>query len=250
VPSLLLRFPTRTPERSDRDALFGSPVIGSRRVLGERTSRVVRACCQALSIRSQSDARGAGARQPCCHLPSMVVTTLATQALIPGGTGRHQMKSVPLLSSQDGPGRVPSGRLGPTRNRKVVGSNPTSGSISAAQGLLSKTSRFGVRLVVATSRPGTGAGAASGWLSGEYAAASSGCISRGLILWPGRVLRPTCVCAACGTDLMSVALLPSVDARHDWGAAQPSASGRRRASWRDWASKWRSPDHSSPSSSQ
>jgi hypothetical protein len=25
-------FPTRTPERSDRDALFGSPVIGSRRV--------------------------------------------------------------------------------------------------------------------------------------------------------------------------------------------------------------------------
>jgi hypothetical protein len=36
------------------------------------------------------------------------------------------------------------------------------------------------------------------------------CISRGLIHWPGRVLRPTCVCAAYGTDLMSAALLPSV----------------------------------------
>jgi hypothetical protein len=99
-------FPTRTPERSHRDALFGSPVIGSRRVLGERASRVARACCQATSSRSQSDARGAEARKPCCDSPSMVATTLTTQALMPGPTGRHQMKSVPLLSSQDGPGRV------------------------------------------------------------------------------------------------------------------------------------------------
>jgi hypothetical protein len=37
---------------------------------------------------------------------NMVATSLATQALIPDATGRHQMKSVPHLSSQDGPGRV------------------------------------------------------------------------------------------------------------------------------------------------
>src|SRR5215204_715787 len=53
------------------------------------------------------------------------------------------MKSAPLLSSQDGSGRVQLEGFGPTRNRKVVGSNPTSGSISAGEGLSSKTSRFG-----------------------------------------------------------------------------------------------------------
>jgi hypothetical protein len=37
---------------------------------------------------------------------SMAATSMATQALIPETTGRHQMKSVPLLSSQDGSGRV------------------------------------------------------------------------------------------------------------------------------------------------
>jgi hypothetical protein len=40
------------------------------------------------------------------------------------------MESVPVLSSQDGSGRVQLEGFGPTRNRKVVGSNPTSGSTS------------------------------------------------------------------------------------------------------------------------
>ncbi len=65
--------------------------------------------------------------------PSTVVTTLATQALIPDATGRHQMKSVPQLSSQDGSGRVQLEDIGPTRNRKVEGSNPSSGSKIAGQ---------------------------------------------------------------------------------------------------------------------
>jgi hypothetical protein len=43
------------------------------------------------------------------------------------------MKSVPLLSSQDGSGRVQLEGFGPTRNRKVEGSNPTSGSKTAGQ---------------------------------------------------------------------------------------------------------------------
>jgi hypothetical protein len=43
------------------------------------------------------------------------------------------MKSVPLLSSQDGSGRVQLKDFDPTRNRKVEGSNPSSGSISAGQ---------------------------------------------------------------------------------------------------------------------
>jgi hypothetical protein len=43
------------------------------------------------------------------------------------------MESVPLLSSQDGYGRVQMEDVGPTRNRKVVGSNPTSGSKTAGQ---------------------------------------------------------------------------------------------------------------------
>src|SRR5215218_6361770 len=43
------------------------------------------------------------------------------------------MESVPLLSSHDGPGRVQLEDFGPTRNRKVEGSNPSSGSKTAAQ---------------------------------------------------------------------------------------------------------------------
>jgi hypothetical protein len=43
------------------------------------------------------------------------------------------MESVPVLSSQDGSGRVQLEGFGPTRNRKVVGSNPTSGSKTAGQ---------------------------------------------------------------------------------------------------------------------
>jgi hypothetical protein len=45
------------------------------------------------------------------------------------------MESVPLLSSQDGSGRVQLEGFGPTRNRKVVGSNPPSGSKTAGQTL-------------------------------------------------------------------------------------------------------------------
>jgi hypothetical protein len=36
----------------------------------------------------------------------VLATSLATQALQPGTTGRHQMKWVPHLSSHDGPWRV------------------------------------------------------------------------------------------------------------------------------------------------
>jgi hypothetical protein len=45
------------------------------------------------------------------------------------------MKSVPHLSSHDGPGRVHLEGFGPTRNRKVVGSNPTSGSKAQVRAL-------------------------------------------------------------------------------------------------------------------
>jgi hypothetical protein len=65
--------------------------------------------------------------------PRMVVTTLATQSLIPGTIGRHWMKSPPHLSSQDESGRVQLEGFGPTRNRKVEGSNPSSGSKTPGQ---------------------------------------------------------------------------------------------------------------------
>jgi hypothetical protein len=71
---------------------------------------------------------------------STVATSVATQALSIGGTRRSWMKSAPHLSSQDGAGRVQLEGFGPTRNRKVVGSNPTSGSKTAGQRLSSKTS--------------------------------------------------------------------------------------------------------------
>ena len=53
------------------------------------------------------------------------------------------MESVALLSSHDGPGRVQLEDFGPTRNRKVEGSNPSSGSKIAGQEFPSKTSIFG-----------------------------------------------------------------------------------------------------------
>jgi hypothetical protein len=77
-------------------------------------------------------------------------TSVATQAPRPGTTGRVWMKSVPHLSSHDGPRRVQLEGFGPARNRKVVGSNPTSGPISAAERLSSKASTFGLDQVVAT----------------------------------------------------------------------------------------------------
>jgi hypothetical protein len=43
------------------------------------------------------------------------------------------MESAPLLSSQDGTGRVQLEGFGPTRNRKVEGSSPSSGSKTAGQ---------------------------------------------------------------------------------------------------------------------
>src|SRR5215212_3107328 len=63
----------------------------------------------------------------------VVATSRATQTLLPGPTGRHWMKSVPHLSSHDGSGWVQLEGFAPTRNRKVVGSNPTSGSKTARQ---------------------------------------------------------------------------------------------------------------------
>ena len=42
-----------------------------------------------------------------------MVTALATQTLIPGGTGRLWMEWAPLLSSQDGPRRVQLEGFGP-----------------------------------------------------------------------------------------------------------------------------------------
>src|SRR5215208_7130591 len=57
----------------------------------------------------------------------VVATSLATQTLLPGPTGRHWMKSVPYLSSHDGSGWVQLEGFGPTRNRKVEGSSVTVG---------------------------------------------------------------------------------------------------------------------------
>ena len=54
-----------------------------------------------------------------CASPGGVATSLATQALLSAGTERHWMKSVPHLSSQDGPGRVQLEDFVPSRNRKV-----------------------------------------------------------------------------------------------------------------------------------
>jgi hypothetical protein len=46
------------PERSDRGVLLGSPVVGSRRALGQTTSHAAPGCYRTVSIRSRSDARG------------------------------------------------------------------------------------------------------------------------------------------------------------------------------------------------
>jgi hypothetical protein len=76
-------------------------------VLGQTTRRAAsRLCDSTVSIRSQSDARGARAGQRCWAPAAWVATSVATQALIPDTTGRHQMKSVPYLGSQDGAGRL------------------------------------------------------------------------------------------------------------------------------------------------
>jgi hypothetical protein len=54
------------------------------------------------------------------------------------------------VSSQNRPGQNVVDGCVSTRNRKVVGSNPTSGSISAGKQLSSKPSTFGVDQAVAT----------------------------------------------------------------------------------------------------
>jgi hypothetical protein len=92
------------------------------------------------TFRLRSDGRGGGSEASTQRQHRPMATSLATQTLIPGTTGRGQMKSVPHLSSHDGPGRDQTKGCGPTRNRKVVGSNPTSGSICPGEGPSSKTS--------------------------------------------------------------------------------------------------------------
>jgi hypothetical protein len=68
--------------------------------------------------------RSAGQSPP----TSVVATALATQPLASDRTGRHPLDDAPYVSSHDASQRdCPDGFL-PTRNRKVVGSNPTSGS--------------------------------------------------------------------------------------------------------------------------
>jgi hypothetical protein len=52
-----------------------------------------------------------------------VATSVATQALRLGGTERHWMEWGPYLSSRNGSGQVRLEGFGPTRNRKVVGSD-------------------------------------------------------------------------------------------------------------------------------
>jgi hypothetical protein len=89
-----------------------------------------------LTFRLRSDDRRSRSRQARRRRAGPVATTLATQTLLPGTTGRLWMESVPYLSSQDGPGRVQLEGFGPTRNRKVVGSNPTSGSKAQVSALL------------------------------------------------------------------------------------------------------------------
>ena len=60
------------------------------------------------------------------------------------------MKSVPHLSSQDGSGRVQLEGFGPTRNRKVEGSNPSSGSIPSGRRAVKQDERMRVDQAVAT----------------------------------------------------------------------------------------------------
>jgi hypothetical protein len=116
-PSCDLRF-TRFPEPGARP---DDPPRGRPR------------CDSTTSIRSQSDARGAGARQPRCELTQHGGNLSGN----PGVTTRHHRTGL------DGIGPVPEQPgwfwavqlegFGPTRNRKVVGSNPTSGSKTAGQ---------------------------------------------------------------------------------------------------------------------
>ena len=134
--------------------------------------------------------RAAGSR-------STVATSLATQALIPGTTGRHQMKSVPHVSSQDGPGRVQLEGFGPTRNRKVVGSNPTSGSKSAGQSMYALLSSPALlaSLIILVREPGLREAAPLRYvgvrpinrppLEGPPSSAHSGRISGGRTIQPG-----------------------------------------------------------------
>jgi hypothetical protein len=111
----------------------------------EATGQDVRAVLRAAS--AQALGRGPGLRPSDCDrmlkVPNRskhaaasaryLATFLATQALLPDPTGRHWMKSVPHLSSHDDAPRDQLEGFGPTRNRKVEGSNPSSGSKTAGQ---------------------------------------------------------------------------------------------------------------------
>jgi hypothetical protein len=59
-----------------------------------------------LTIRLRSDAHSGEPSKEVNANAGLLATSVATQALLPGTTGRHQMKSVPQLSSQDGSERV------------------------------------------------------------------------------------------------------------------------------------------------
>jgi hypothetical protein len=60
------------------------------------------------------------------------------------------MKSVPHLSSHDGSGRVQLEDFGPSRNRKVEGSNPSSGSKTAGHWVHASQLRDVIRAFAAT----------------------------------------------------------------------------------------------------
>jgi hypothetical protein len=62
-----------------------------------------------------------------------MATTLATQPPASDRTCQHLSDDALDLSSADAPQQHQADGFLPTRNRKVVGSNPTSGSISAGQ---------------------------------------------------------------------------------------------------------------------
>ena len=82
----------------------------------------------------ESDAGGPGPRQA-CWAPTQVGGNLSGN---PGAdTRRHRTAPDEIGPASEQPGWSWTGLLkgsGPTRNRKVVGSNPTSGSISVVKG--------------------------------------------------------------------------------------------------------------------
>jgi sec-independent protein translocase protein TatA len=77
------------------------------------------------------------------------------------------MESAPLLSSRDGAERVQLEGFGPTRNRKVVGSNPTSGSKTAGQRVYTVLPPMALlaSLIIPLHEPGVGRAASLGYVA-------------------------------------------------------------------------------------